>query len=88
MKLPDIHIGLNAPNPFMHIYEELEIDFSQYEDIDAFALSYNFNDLYNLDEINNYDIADITKQHTKQLIQNMAYLKSKINMLSQWNGIY
>ncbi len=87
MKLPDIHIGINAPNPFIHLYEELEIDFSQYEDIDAFALSYNFNDLYNLDEINNYDIADITKQHTKQLIQNMAYLKSKNKHVipMEWN---
>lgn len=86
-RLQDIKIMLNAPNPFEYVYEDLEVDIAQFKDIDAFALSYNFNDLYDLDEMNNYDIAKITNQYTEQLIQNMAYLKShdKEVIPIEWN---
>ncbi|MDT3995231.1 AraC family transcriptional regulator, partial [Mammaliicoccus fleurettii] len=58
-----------------------------FNEIDGFALSYNFNSLYKLDEMSHYDITKITNEYTEILIQNMSYLKSfnKEVIPLEWN---
>ncbi|WP_323703909.1 helix-turn-helix domain-containing protein [Mammaliicoccus sp. Dog046] len=88
-RLPDVKIMINAPDPFEYNYEDLNINLSELHDIDGFALSYNFNDLYQLEKMNNYDITRVTNAYTKKLIKNMKYLNlhNKDVIPIEWNVI-
>ncbi|WP_239738237.1 AraC family transcriptional regulator [Mammaliicoccus sp. H-M32] len=86
-RLNDIKIMINAPNPFENTYEDMNMEVCHFNEIDGFALSYNFNSLYKLDEMSHYDIIKITNEYTEKLIQNMSYLKSfnKEVIPLEWN---
>lgn len=86
-RLNDIKIMINAPNPFENTYEDMNMEVCHFNEIDGFALGYNFNSLYKLDEMSHYDIIKITNEYTEKLIQNMSYLKSfnKEVIPLEWN---
>lgn len=88
-RLPDIQIMINAPCPFDHDYEDLNIDMELCQEVDHFAVNYDFNSLYQLDTMNNYDIDNVTTYYTNKLINNLKYLKhhGKNVALMEWNII-
>lgn len=88
-RISDIQIMINAPNPFEYDYKELNIDMQLCSEVDSFAVIYNFNDLYNMSEMNNSDLVNITNRYSKKLVNNLKYLKNqgKNVVPMEWNII-
>lgn len=86
-KIPDIQIMINAPDPLKYDYEELNLNIDNCDGVDNFALHYSFNDLYDLNEMNNFDLDKQTHKYTTKLIKNVTYLNrfNKGIVPMEWN---
>lgn len=88
--LPDLQIMINGPDPFKHDYEQLDIDMQLCKNVDSFAISYSFNELFDFNKMNNHDIAKIKSDYTEKFIHNLKFMKNnnKNVVPIEWNVIH